>query len=121
MKRPGFPIIGYLPLCLLVAEPGDLSDSLAVELGLKDRPVIVSGCHDQIAAAVGTGVYRKGMAVDGTGTVECITNVFESGDSSIKRENLYEGSYAVVPFLNSPQCGFCCFLYRRIPSEMVQG
>jgi xylulokinase len=38
------------------------------------------------------------MAVDGTGTVECITPVFAN---NIKREPLYEGSYAIVPFLNN--------------------
>lgn len=72
---------------------------LLQELGLSSDTVIVSGCHDQVAAAVGTGVYRAGMAVDGTGTVECITNIYDKRDQKINTECLYQGSYAVVPFM----------------------
>lgn len=74
---------------------GRICKELSAELGISEDAVIVSGCHDQIAAAIGTGVYKTGMAVDGTGTVECITPVF---DSNIERCKLYEGSYAIVPF-----------------------
>lgn len=77
---------------------GNIRKELAVELGISEEAIIVSGCHDQIAAAIGTGVYKTGMAVDGTGTVECITPVF---DSNIECQKLYEGSYAIVPFLDN--------------------
>ena len=76
---------------------GRIRKELALELGISEDAIIVSGCHDQIAAAIGTGVYKTGMAVDGTGTVECITPVF---DSQIDRAKLYDGSYAIVPFLD---------------------
>jgi xylulokinase len=77
---------------------GKIRNEIALELGISENAIIVSGCHDQIAAAIGTGVYKIGMAVDGTGTVECITPVF---DSNIEREKLYEGNYAIVPFLDN--------------------
>ena len=48
---------------------GKIRNELAVELGINEDAIIVSGCHDQIAAAIGSGVYKTGMAVDGTGTV----------------------------------------------------
>ena len=80
------------------SQAGKIRKELALELGISEAAIIVSGCHDQIAAAIGTGVYKIGMAVDGTGTVECITPVF---DSQIERQKLYEGSYAIVPFLDN--------------------
>lgn len=75
---------------------GKIRAQLSASLGVHKDAVIVSCCHDQIAAAVGTGVYKRGMAVDGTGTVECITPVI---GPEINRKPLYEGSYAIVPFL----------------------
>lgn len=77
---------------------GKIRKELSAELGIHPDALIVSGCHDQIAAAIGTGVFKAGMAVDGTGTVECITPVF---DNRIERNKLYEGSYAIVPFINN--------------------
>lgn len=76
---------------------GKIRSSVAEELGIGGEVIIVSGCHDQIAAAIGTGAYRPGMAVDGTGTVECMTPVF---GRDVNRELLYAGSYPVVPFLD---------------------
>lgn len=55
---------------------GPIRKEMARELGLSEDTLIVSGCHDQIAAAIGTGCLARGMAVDGTGTVECITPIF---------------------------------------------
>jgi Sugar (pentulose and hexulose) kinases len=80
------------------SKAGNIRKELVIELGINEDAIIVSGCHDQIAAAIGTGAYKMGMAVDGTGTVECITPVF---DSNIERKKLYEGSYAIVPFLDN--------------------
>jgi xylulokinase len=80
------------------SKAGKIKKELADELGISDKAIIVSGCHDQIAAAIGTGTYKTGMAVDGTGTVECITPVFER---NIERSKLYEGYYAIVPFLDN--------------------
>ena len=76
----------------------NLKKELQYELGFENEPVIISGCHDQIAAAIGTGVLHNKMAVDGTGTVECITTVFNK-ECEIDKEILSESGYAVVPYL----------------------
>lgn len=73
---------------------GPIKRMIATELGLPEDIMIVSGCHDQIAATVGAGALVSGMAVDGTGTVECITPVFTGIPEN---EVMYLGSYAVVP------------------------
>ncbi len=49
---------------------------LARELGLSSETLAVTGGHDQICAAVGGGILSEKIAVDGIGTVECITPAF---------------------------------------------
>lgn len=74
---------------------GPIREALRSELGLPAEAIVVSCCHDQVAAAVGAGVFEGGVAVDGAGTTQCVTPVFPSVANP---EVLYEGSYAVVPF-----------------------
>ncbi len=58
-------------------EIGKISDKVAEELGFKKGVSVVSGCHDQPCAALGTGAIRGGIAADGMGTVECVTICME--------------------------------------------
>ncbi len=75
---------------------GSILKELAEKLGTSENLKIVTGCHDQIAAAVGAGVFESGQAVDGTGTVECVTPVF---DGIPDNEAMYESGYSVVPYV----------------------
>ncbi len=85
-------------LVAIGSKAGKIKPEVAAELDINGQILIVSGCHDQIAASIGTGATKENMAVDGTGTVECITPVFtEKVDKNI----LYKGSYAIIPFLNN--------------------
>lgn len=85
---------------------GIIQKSVAAELGLSQDIMVVTGCHDQIAAALGTGIMKDGMAVDGTGTVECITSMFSRKPNTDK---LQKNNYAVVPYVlpNS----FVCYAF----------
>ncbi len=56
---------------------GCVKGILLKELGLTKDAIIVSVGHDQIAAAIGAGVFDSNTAVDGAGTVECITPVLK--------------------------------------------
>lgn len=68
----------------------------AEELGLSPELIVVPTGHDQVAAAIGSGVFRAGQAVDGAGTVECITPVF----SGIPEDRqFYDSGYAVIPYV----------------------
>lgn len=51
---------------------GNIKTSLKEELGIDYDITIVNGCHDQVAAMIGAGVFDETTAMDGTGTVECI-------------------------------------------------
>ena len=76
---------------------GTLKPELKTELGLTYDLTIVNGCHDQVAAMIGAGVFEKGRAMDGTGTVECIPVVLDKKPTDI---SVYEKGYAVVPFID---------------------
>ena len=75
---------------------GDLKSDIAQKLGIKGTVKIVNGAHDQVASAVGSGVFETGQAVDGTGTVECVTPVF---DTIPENKTLYDEGYSVVPYV----------------------
>lgn len=77
---------------------GPIKTPLAKALGINEKTLIVSGCHDQIAAAIGTGVYKEGMVVDGTGTVECMTSIYHNRD--VDERLLHRGNFARMPFLH---------------------
>ena len=68
----------------LFAEPiasgevvGELSAGAAAEVGVEPGCLVVAGGHDQPMNALGAGIVREGLAVDGMGTVECITVAFD--------------------------------------------
>ena len=55
---------------------GTIPRRVASELGLKDDVLVVAGGHDQMCAALGTGIVSPGQAMYATGTVECIAAIF---------------------------------------------
>ncbi len=68
----------------LLAEPirpgeviGSLPARAAEQLGLTTDCLVVAGGHDQPMNALGAGVIAEGLAVDGMGTVECVTVAFD--------------------------------------------
>lgn len=84
---------------------GKVKCDLAKELGLQET-VIVNGCHDQVASAIGAGTLESGTAVDGTGTVECITPVFDNIPDDYE---IYENNYAVVPYMGTGK--YVCYAF----------
>jgi len=52
---------------------GRVRDETAHELGLPRGVAIVTGGHDQPCGALGAGIVQPRVAMDATGTVECIT------------------------------------------------
>lgn len=76
---------------------GVITDDIKALLGIDYDITVVNGCHDQVASMIGAGVFDTGIAMDGTGTVECIPVVLDSVPEDI---NIYNGGYSVVPFIN---------------------
>lgn len=75
---------------------GTILPEAAKKTGLSEETIIVSVSHDQVSAAVGVGAFGSETAVDGAGTVECVTHVF---DHLPKLEVMYQGNYSIVPYV----------------------
>lgn len=73
---------------------GKISKSTAKELGLSSDLLLVAGGHDQPCAALGAGVIKNDIAVDGLGTTECITPAF---DRAVISDAMARNSFACVP------------------------
>jgi xylulokinase len=73
---------------------GDMTASAAEKLGLHTGVAVVNTSQDQIAAAIGAGVLDDGQAVDGTGSVECITPVFSK---IIRNRDFPDHNFVCVP------------------------
>ena len=64
-------------------------------VGLPESVAIVSISHDQVAAAVGAGAFDGSVAVDGAGTVECLTPIY---DAMPDIAEMVKGYFSVVPY-----------------------
>lgn len=75
---------------------GTMLPEKAEKMGLSPQTRIVSISHDQVAAAVGAGAFDGSVAVDGAGTVECLTPIY---DSLPEIDRMYDGYFSVVPYV----------------------
>ncbi len=75
-------------------DAGEITEEAAKRTGLSQDTHIVSIAHDQVAACVGAGAFDEGVAVDGAGTVQCLTPVFD-GMPDVKK--MMPGKYVIVP------------------------
>ena len=75
---------------------GALTEKVKKELGIDYDITIVNGCHDQVAGMIGSGVFERCQAMDGTGTVECIPVILTEKPKNL---GFYEGGYSVVPYI----------------------
>ena len=87
---------------------GRIKKDMAEKLGLSQDTVIVSIGQDQIAAAAGAGAFDGSVAVDGAGTVECLTPIY---DSRPDIEKMSRGYFAVVPYVVSGKYAAYAFSY----------
>ena len=70
----------------------------AVAGTMEDGCKVVLGGHDQVACAVGAGVFEPGMAAEGAGTVECMTPVYSRIPETI---DFQRDNYAIVPYFGN--------------------
>jgi xylulokinase len=79
---------------------GPVPSAVAAELGLPAGVIGATGGHDQPCGALGAGISRPGLAMDATGTVECITPIFDHPVlTPAMRDNSYCCYHHVVPGL----------------------
>ena len=75
---------------------GCVTKEAAEKTGLNPACRIVTVSHDQVAAAVGAGAFDGGTAVDGAGTVECLTPIY---DHLPEIAVMSKGYFSVVPYV----------------------
>ena len=77
-------------------DAGRVTKEAAEKTGLDIACRIVTVSHDQVAAAVGAGAFDGETAVDGAGTVECLTPIYDSlPDIGV----MSRGYFSVVPYV----------------------
>lgn len=94
---------------------GTISPEVSEKTGLSHTTKIIVISHDQVAAAVGAGVFHSETAVDGAGTVECITPVY---DEIPNLDVMYEGNYAVVPYVIPGK--YVCYAFSYTGGALIQ-
>lgn len=95
----GIPRDKLPPLRAAGTPVGQVTPTLAAELGLPAGVLIVLGTHDQCANAVGCGAITAGRAMYGMGTFVCLTPVFEQrpDPALMIRQGLNTEHHAVSP------------------------
>lgn len=101
---------------------GRLRPALAEELGVCVDCVLVLGSHDQVCTAVGAGVLSVGEVVDGLGTAECMTAVFDRPLPA----RLGSKGYCTVPYPGGLYCSYlfgnsCGGLIDWLRKEIMHG
>lgn len=94
---------------------GGLKPEVSLKTGLSPQTQIVVISHDQVAAAAGAGVFDSDTAVDGAGTVECITPIY---DEIPDRDVMFEGNYAVVPYVIPGK--YVCYAFSYTGGALIQ-
>lgn len=87
---------------------GEITADMAEGTGLGRDTMIVAVGHDQVAATVGAGAFTADTAVDGAGTVQCLTPVFNGRPAA---EKMFDGYYAIAPYLSDGQYVAYAFSY----------
>ncbi len=93
---------------------GKVTREIAKQTGLSEDTMIVSISHDQVAAAIGSGVFDCDKAVDGAGTVECITPVF---DKIPENKVMFDGNYSIVPYIIPGK--YVCYAFSYTGGSLI--
>lgn len=94
---------------------GPICQEIAKQTGLSVNTQIISVSHDQVAAAVGAGVFDSDAAVDGAGTVECVTPIY---DELPNPQTMYDGYYSVVPYVIPGK--YVCYAFSYTGGALIQ-
>jgi len=77
-------------------DAGEITEAIATKTGLNKKTRIVAISQDQVAAAVGAGAFEGDVGVDGAGTVQCLTPIYNEIPDVDK---MMPGKYVIVPYV----------------------
>ena len=92
---------------------GAITPEAARELGLGGGVKIVICAQDQITNALGSGVLNENEAVDGNGTVECVTPLFKT----LPPIGFTRRNYVSVPYLDK---GYATYAFNFTGGSLLQ-
>ncbi len=75
---------------------GKIDKRITEEANLPNNVVLLAGGHDQPCAALGAGILKSGIALDGMGSNECIVPVF---DSCMINDTMKNSNLVCVPYI----------------------
>ncbi|MCK5130511.1 MAG: hypothetical protein KAQ68_11700 [Clostridiales bacterium] len=81
--QPGLPV-------------ASMRKNVAESLGITSTVQLVLGGQDQICAALGAGVLKDSQAVNGIGTVDCITPLF---NRPILNDAMADSGFSCIPYM----------------------
>ena len=73
---------------------GEIPQRIANDLSLSSKVIVVTGGHDQSCGALGAGVREEGVAMEATGTVDCIASIFRE---PYLNKRMLENNFACYP------------------------
>lgn len=76
---------------------GIVNKEVASQLGLKNEIKVFNGALDQIANMIGAGIFSQDVAMDGSGTVECMCAVIDKP----KDYAFYKSGFCAIPYINN--------------------
>lgn len=89
---------------------GIIKENIANKYNINAKMKVFNGCHDQIANMFGAGVFASDIAMDGSGTIECLCAVLDD----IPEYDFYEKGFCCVPYIDNKYAtyafsyGGCC-------------
>lgn len=93
---------------------GKVRGDILRECGIEGEVTLCVGSHDQICSALGAGAVKAGDAVDGLGTVECMTALFDKVDAQTQMG--LEG-YPIVPY--AVKGLYCTYMFNYSSGLLV--
>ena len=93
---------------------GKVRRSVLEECGIAEDVTLVLGSHDQICSALGAGAVKAGDAVDGLGTVECVTAVFDRAEPDVR---MGMQGYPLVPYAEEGL--YCTYMFNNASGLLV--
>ena len=80
---------------------------------MPDGTKVIAAGHDQVACAVGAGVFAPGVCAEGAGTVECLTPVFATPPEGTKFQ---DDNYCAVPYFGN----YVTYAYSYTGGELLR-
>jgi xylulokinase len=77
-------------------DAGHLTKEAAAKTGLSPETHMIAVSQDQVAAAIGAGAFSGDVGVDGAGTVQCLTPIYEKMPDVA---DMMAGKYVIVPYV----------------------